>query len=58
MTDQDRFENAESVRDFYRYEGEDRERERIIKLMMNEPVSPELYKVIQKLKGETNDLSN
>jgi len=33
MTDQDRFENIDSVRDLYRVQGAERERERIIKLL-------------------------
>jgi hypothetical protein len=36
MTDQDRFENIESVRDLYREQGAERERERIIKLLENQ----------------------
>lgn len=52
MSEPVRFEQAERVRDFYRRQGAVKERERIIELLMNEPVSSELYKVIQKLKGE------
>lgn len=55
MTDQNRFENVESVRDLYRHEGAQKERQRIIELLMNEPVSNEVYEVILKLKGEVND---
>jgi hypothetical protein len=55
MTDQNRFENAESVRDLYRDEGAERERQRIIEMLMNEPVSAEVYKVIEKLKEKVND---
>jgi hypothetical protein len=52
MTDQVRFEHAERVRDFYRNQGAAKERERIIELLMNLPVSNDVYKVIAGLRGE------
>ena len=55
MTDQDRFEHIEEVRNLYREQGAEVERERIIELLMNEPVSAEVYRVIEKLKGVVND---
>lgn len=55
MTDQYRFENIESVRNLYREQGAELERKRIVELLMNEPVSAEVYRVIEKLEGKVND---
>jgi hypothetical protein len=55
MSEQLRYEHAERVRDFYREQGAERERKRIVDLLMQLPVSAETYKVIQTLKGETNE---
>jgi hypothetical protein len=40
--------------DFYREQGRKQERERIIDLLMQLPVSEATYKLIQSLKGERN----
>lgn len=55
MTDQNRFEYIDEVRNLYRDQGAEVERKRIIELLMNEPVSAEVYRVIEKLKGGVND---
>jgi hypothetical protein len=49
-----RYEHAERVRDFYREQGAERERKRIVELLMKLPVSDATYKLIQELKGERN----
>ena len=53
MSERIRYESAERVRDFYRSQGAAKERERIIDLLMQLPVSADVYKVIQGLKGES-----
>ena len=58
MTDQDRFENAESVRDLYRHQGAERERERIIKALEDDGernyISQETFDyVVSVIKGVT-----
>jgi hypothetical protein len=55
MSESIRYESAERVRDFYREQGRKQERERIIELLMQLPVSEATYKLIQSLKGERND---
>jgi hypothetical protein len=52
MSERIRYESAERVRDFYRNQGAAKERERIIDLLMQLPVSADVYKVIQGLRGE------
>jgi hypothetical protein len=52
MNERIRYESAERVRDFYRNQGAAKERERIIDLLMQLPVSADVYKVIQELRGE------
>jgi hypothetical protein len=54
MSESIRYESAERVRDFYREQGRKQERERIIDLLMQLPVSEATYKLIQSLKGERN----
>ena len=54
MSESIRYESAERVRDFYREQGRKQERERIIELLMQLPISTETYKLIQSLKGERN----
>jgi|688.fasta_scaffold2263759_2 hypothetical protein len=60
MTDQNRFENADSVRDLYRDQGAERERERIIKALEYEGeryyISQEMFDyVVSIIKGETDE---
>jgi hypothetical protein len=53
MSERLRYEHAERVRDFYREQGAERERKRIVELLMKLPVlSYATYKLIQELKGE------
>ena len=54
MSESIRYESAERVRDFYREQGAKRERERIVDLLMQLPVSEETYNLIQQLKGKPN----
>ncbi len=53
MTDQNRFENAESVRDLYRDEGASRERKRILEILESWGVNPTILLDITDEK--TND---
>ena len=55
MSERVRYEHAERVRDFYRMQGATKERKRIIELLMQLPISSETYKLIQQLKGKSND---
>ena len=54
MSERLRYEHAERVRDFYREQGAERERKRIIDLLMQLPVSEATYKLIKQLKGKPN----
>ena len=54
MSEQLRYEHAERVRDFYREQGAEQERQRIVELLMQLPVSTATYKLIQKLKGKVD----
>lgn len=54
MSESIRYESAERVRDFYRNQGAVKERQRIVALLMQLPVSEATYKLIQQLKGEGN----
>jgi hypothetical protein len=54
MSQSIRYESAERVRDFYREQGAVKERERIIDLLMQLPVSEATYNLIQQLKGKPN----
>jgi ABC-type phosphate/phosphonate transport system substrate-binding protein len=54
MSERLRYEHAERVRDFYREQGRKQERERIVELLMQLPVSEATYKLIQQLKGKRN----
>ena len=55
MSESIRYESAERVRDFYREQGRKQERQRIIDLLMQLPISSETYKLIEDLKGKSND---
>ena len=55
MSERLRYEHAERVRDFYREQGAAKERQRIIDLLMQLPVSEATYKLIQQLKGKSNE---
>jgi hypothetical protein len=54
MSESIRYESAERVRDHYREQGRKQERERIIDLLMQLPVSEATYNLIQQLKGKPN----
>jgi hypothetical protein len=53
MSNPIRDEQLERERDFYRLQGAASERDRIVGLLMQLPVSAELWSVILDLKGES-----